>query len=74
MTTRERLARKVERRLEWAQSRQTEASRRWTTAHTMADGIPFGQPILVGHHSEQRDRNYRERIRNHFDKARLKSD
>ena len=24
--------------------------------------IPFGQPILVGHHSETRDRNYRKRI------------
>lgn len=23
--------------------------------------IPFGQPILVGHHSEQRDRRYREK-------------
>ena len=30
----------------------------------MADVIPFGQPILVGHHSEKRDRNYRERIHN----------
>ncbi|MGP4001737.1 DUF3560 domain-containing protein [Streptomyces sp. 8N706] len=31
-------------------------------ARSMAGRIPFGQPILVGHHSEQRDRNYRERI------------
>ena len=23
--------------------------------------IPFGQPILIGHHSEKRDRNYRRR-------------
>ena len=23
--------------------------------------IPFGQPILVGHHSERRDRNYRRK-------------
>lgn len=28
----------------------------------MARVIPFGQPILVGHHSEGRDRNYRDRI------------
>ena len=28
----------------------------------MAEVIPFGQPILVGHHSEKRDRNYRDRI------------
>lgn len=31
-------------------------------ATTMADAIPFGQPILVGHHSEGRDRRYRDRI------------
>lgn len=35
----------------------------------MASIIPFGQPILVGHHSEQRDRNYRDRIHNTFGKA-----
>jgi hypothetical protein len=26
--------------------------------------IPFGQPILVGHHSEKRDRNYRAKACN----------
>ena len=30
----------------------------------MASVIPFGQPILVGHHSEKADRRYRERIHN----------
>lgn len=35
----------------------------------MASIIPFGQPILVGHHSEGRDRNYRERIHNKFRKG-----
>lgn len=30
----------------------------------MSEAIPFGQPILIGHHSEKRDRNYRERIFN----------
>ena len=28
-------------------------------ASQMASIIPFGQPILVGHYSEKRDRNYR---------------
>lgn len=28
----------------------------------MAECIPFGQPILVGHHSEKRDRNFRAKI------------
>ena len=31
-------------------------------ASNMASVIPFGQPILVGHHSEGRDRRYRARI------------
>lgn len=38
-------------------------------AHEMASVIPFGQPILVGHHSEKRDRNYRGRIHDTFGKA-----
>lgn len=38
-------------------------------AHEMASVIPFGQPILVGHHSEKRDRRYRARIHDSFGKA-----
>lgn len=38
-------------------------------AHDMAAALPFGQPILVGHHSEGRDRRYRERIHKTFAKA-----
>lgn len=38
-------------------------------AHRMADAIPFGQPILVGHHSESRDRRYRDRIHSKQGKA-----
>jgi hypothetical protein len=33
-------------------------------AKEMASVIPPGQPILVGHHSENRDRNYRKKIGN----------
>jgi len=33
-------------------------------AREMASVIPFGQPILVGHHSEKRDRAYRAKIEN----------
>jgi hypothetical protein len=40
----------------------TESAATWKQASLMASVIPFGQPILVGHHSEQRDRNYRARI------------
>lgn len=35
----------------------------------MASVIPFGQPILVGHHSEKRDRAYRGRITSTYEKS-----
>lgn len=38
-------------------------------AMRMAEHIPLGQPILVGHHSEKRDRRYRERIRAGFERS-----
>ncbi|KFF42167.1 conjugal transfer protein TraC [Pseudomonas sp. BRG-100] len=38
-------------------------------ARDMASLIPFGQPILVGHHSERRDRNYRGKIHTTFGKS-----
>lgn len=38
-------------------------------AREMASVIPLGQPILVGHHSEKRDRAYRGKIENKFQKA-----
>lgn len=38
-------------------------------ARDMASVIPFGQPILVGHHSERRDRNYRGKIHTTFGKS-----
>jgi len=45
------------------------AQNTYNQAHKMADIIPLGQPILIGHHSESRDRNYRDRIQNKFEKA-----
>ena len=38
-------------------------------AHDMAEIIPFGQPILVGHHSEKADRRYRGRIHSTFERS-----
>lgn len=35
----------------------------------MASVIPFGQPVLVGHHSERSDRGYRSKIHTAFGKA-----
>ncbi len=62
MTYRERRMRRVERLRGWAEVREARASAEFGKAHAAADAIPFGQPILVGHHSERRDRNYRDRI------------
>lgn len=45
------------------------AERTYNKARTMAAAIPFGQPILVGHHSEGRDRRYRARIEQNFRNA-----
>lgn len=44
------------------------------TASDMADVIPLGQPILVGHYSEGRDRKYRSRIQRKFEKGFQESD
>ena len=52
-----------------AEQLKEEAERLHDQAHKMAEAIPFGQPILVGHHSEKRDRRYRERIHNTFGKS-----
>lgn len=60
---------KKERYLELAEKNKAESDRRFETSRKMADAIPFGQPILVGHHSEGRDRNYRARITGQFEKA-----
>jgi hypothetical protein len=40
-----------------------------TRADTMAAVIPLGQPILVGHHSEGRDRRYRARFGRLYEKS-----
>lgn len=57
-------------RLEAAAERaEREARARLEASSRMADAIPFGQPILVGHHSEGRDRRFRERISRGFEKS-----
>lgn len=59
---------------EMAAKKRQESSALYNSAHEMAQAIPFGQPILVGHHSEGRDRNYRNRISNKFEKSFAASD
>lgn len=62
MTRRERLERKLELRKEWADKANTKADAHFNAAHRIGDAIPFGQPILVGHHSERHHRRDLDRI------------
>lgn len=55
---------RAERLYNRAEKINAEASAGWERAHQMAQVIPMGQPILIGHHSEKADRAYRERIWN----------
>ena len=60
---------KHDRLLQAAEKARKESDSMYKQARSMADVIPFGQPILVGHHSEKSDRNYRGRIHNTYGKA-----
>ena len=68
-TYRERRERRAARREQWAESRDTKATASREGAKAIADAIPFGQPILVGHHSEKRARKDADRIQGGFRKA-----
>ena len=58
----ERQQERKERYLQLAEQAERESSAVWSEAQRMADAIPMGQPILVGHHSERADRAFRGRI------------
>lgn len=62
MTRRERAEARLQRRLEWAEKRDRKAAVAFGSAKRIADGIPMGQPILVGHHSEGHHRRDIARI------------
>lgn len=52
-----------------ADALQAAANTAHSSAKAKADRIPFGQPILVGHHSEGRDRRFRSRIDSEYKKS-----
>ena len=60
---------RIDRLKDRAAKARGEASSLSKEASAMASVIPFGQPILVGHHSERGDRNYRNRIHNKMDRS-----
>lgn len=60
---------RIQRYQDLAERKKVEGNAIIGQAHKMAEAIPFGQPILVGHYSEKRDRNYRDKIHNKFGKG-----
>jgi hypothetical protein len=58
----EKLEAKRERYEERADKARAASASAFDSARRVADGIPMGQPILVGHHSERRHRRDIERI------------
>lgn len=69
MTYRERMENRLSRREEWAEKAKQRSDASFNTVRSIADNIPLGQPILVGHHSEKRHRRDAERIDNGMRKA-----
>ena len=65
----ERREARIERLKVRAENAQSKSDQHYETATQMGKAIPFGQPILVGHHSEKADRNFRSRIHGHMDKC-----
>jgi 16S rRNA G1207 methylase RsmC len=58
----ERAAQRAERFTTYRGKRAADAEHARKAVATVADNIPFGQPILVGHHSERHARRDAERI------------
>ncbi|MDY7730044.1 DUF3560 domain-containing protein [Acinetobacter baumannii] len=65
----ERQKNRLERYEALADKAQEKSTSFATRSNKMAECIPFGQPILVGHHSEKADRNFRAKIHSTMGKA-----
>ena len=65
----ERAEERAERFEDYRDKREADAERAHAAVAQIADAIPLGQPILVGHHSEKRARKDAERIENGMRKA-----
>lgn len=60
----DRAAIRSERFEEYSDKRATEAARAQEQVEALTNGIPLGQPILIGHHSEKHARKHAEKIEN----------
>lgn len=65
----ERAEERAERFEGYSERRGEEAQQAYAGVKAISDGIPLGQPILVGHHSERRARKDAERIENGMRRA-----
>ncbi|MDE2106884.1 MAG: DUF3560 domain-containing protein, partial [Patescibacteria group bacterium] len=60
----DRAAIRSERFEDYSDKRATEAARAQEQVEALTNGIPLGQPILIGHHSEKHARKHAEKIEN----------
>lgn len=65
----ERAETRSDRFTDYSEARAEDAEQARQAVSAIADNIPFGQPILVGHHSERHARKDAERIENGMRKA-----
>lgn len=65
----ERKQARINRYKELAEKNHAAASTKRKESREMMSAIPMGQPILIGHHSEKRDRNFREKAWNKLGQA-----
>jgi len=69
MNYEERKETRIERLKERAKKAQSRSNAYYEHSHKLVEHIPFGQPILVGHHSEGRHRRTLERSNNYMGKS-----
>lgn len=60
---------RIERLQERAAKAEAESTAAFDAAHRAVAGIPMGQPILVGHHSERRHRGALDKMARNMDKG-----
>jgi hypothetical protein len=70
----ERKANRINRYEKQAENARKRSESAFKTADAISSQIPFGQPILVGHHSEKRHRRAADKITNSMRKGIEESD
>ena len=65
----EKQERKLERFQELGQKAEQQSQAAYEHSNRLSSLIPFGQPILVGHHSEKTHRNHIKKIHNAMDQS-----